>query len=73
MVFDFSETTIETTSSMMDIKRLKPHERRKRLTEKINCAIQGMSENAQFSLAVAVGVFGILVIFVQRSWSRRLS
>jgi hypothetical protein len=39
-------------------------EERKRLTEKINFAIQGMSENAQFSLGVAVGVFGILVIFV---------
>jgi len=41
-----------------------PAEERKRLTEKINFAIQGMSENAQFSIAIAVGVFGILVIFV---------
>jgi len=53
---------------MMDIKRLShrpsPDEQRKRLTEKINFAIQGMSENVQFSLAVAVGVFGFLVILV---------
>jgi hypothetical protein len=32
--------------------------------EFINFAIQGMSENAQFSLAIAVGIFGILSIFV---------
>ena len=32
--------------------------------EPINLAIQGMSENAQFSIAIAVGIFGILGIFV---------
>jgi hypothetical protein len=32
--------------------------------ESINLAIQGMGENAQFSIAIAVGVFGILAIFV---------
>lgn len=32
--------------------------------ELINFAIQGMSENAQFSIAIAVGIFGILSIFV---------
>jgi hypothetical protein len=32
--------------------------------EKINFAMQGSSENAQFSIAVAVGIFGILVMFV---------
>src|SRR5918994_2866647 len=31
--------------------------------ESINFAIQGMSENAQFSVAIAVGIFGILAIF----------
>jgi len=31
--------------------------------ELINFAIQGMSENAQFSVAIAVGIFGILAIF----------
>jgi hypothetical protein len=32
--------------------------------ESINFAMQGMSENAQFSIAIAVGIFGILSIFV---------
>jgi hypothetical protein len=32
--------------------------------ESINFAMQGMRENAQFSVAIAVGVFGILAIFV---------
>jgi hypothetical protein len=40
------------------------NERKKIYHEFINFAIQGMSENAQFSLAIAVGIFGILVIFV---------
>jgi hypothetical protein len=31
--------------------------------EFINFAIQGMEENAQFSIAIAVGIFGILAIF----------
>ena len=31
--------------------------------EFINFAIQGMGENAQFSLAIVVGVFGVLAIF----------
>jgi hypothetical protein len=32
--------------------------------ELINFATQGMSENAQFSITIAVGIFGILAIFV---------
>jgi hypothetical protein len=40
------------------------NESKKVYHEFINFAIQGMSENAQFSLAIAVGIFGILVIFV---------
>jgi hypothetical protein len=39
-------------------------EHKKEYHEFINFAIQGMSENAQFSLAIAVGIFGILAIFV---------
>jgi hypothetical protein len=39
-------------------------EHKKEYHEYINFAIQGMSENAQFSLAIAVGIFGILAIFV---------
>jgi hypothetical protein len=39
-------------------------EQKKIYHEFINFAIQGMSENAQFSLAIAVGIFGILAIFV---------
>jgi hypothetical protein len=39
-------------------------ERKKIYHELINFATQGMSENAQFSIAIAVGVFGILAIFV---------
>lgn len=31
--------------------------------DKIDFAMQGSSENAQFSIAVAVGIFGILVMF----------
>jgi nucleoside permease NupC len=31
--------------------------------EFINFAIQGMIENAQFAIAIAVGIFGILAIF----------
>jgi hypothetical protein len=31
--------------------------------ESINFAKQGMNENAQFSVAIAVGIFGILAIF----------
>jgi hypothetical protein len=40
------------------------NERKKVYHEFINFAIQGMSENAQFSIAIAVGIFGILAIFV---------
>ena len=39
-------------------------EHKKEYREFINFAIQGMSENAQFSIAIAVGIFGILSIFV---------
>jgi hypothetical protein len=39
-------------------------EHKKEYHELINFAIQGMSENAQFSIAIAVGIFGILSIFV---------
>jgi hypothetical protein len=39
-------------------------ERKKVYHELINFAKQGMSENAQFSVAIAVGIFGILAIFV---------
>ena len=38
-------------------------ERKKAYHELINFATQGMSENAQFSIAIAVGIFGILAIF----------
>jgi hypothetical protein len=38
-------------------------ERKKVNHELINFATQGMSENAQFSVAIAVGIFGILAIF----------
>jgi nucleoside permease NupC len=31
--------------------------------EFINFAIQGMIENAQFAIVIAVGIFGILAIF----------
>jgi protein-S-isoprenylcysteine O-methyltransferase Ste14 len=37
---------------------------KKEYHELINFATQGMGENAQFSIAIAVGVFGILAIFV---------
>ena len=39
-------------------------ERKKAYHEIINFAIQGMRENAQFAIAIAVGIFGILAIFV---------
>jgi hypothetical protein len=39
-------------------------ERKKVYDEFINFATQGMGENAQFSVAIAVGIFGILAIFV---------
>jgi nucleoside permease NupC len=39
-------------------------EHKKEYHEFINFAIQGMSENAQFSLAIAAGILGILAIFV---------
>jgi deoxyribodipyrimidine photolyase len=39
-------------------------EHKKEYHEFINFATQGMSENAQFSIAIAVGIFGILAIFV---------
>ena len=32
--------------------------------ESINFAMQGMGENSQFTVAIAIGVFGILAIFV---------
>jgi hypothetical protein len=32
-------------------------------TEKINFAMQGMAENAQSTIAIAVSVFGILTLF----------
>ena len=38
-------------------------EHKKEYHEFINFAIQGMSENAQFSITIAVGIFGILAIF----------
>jgi hypothetical protein len=40
------------------------NERKKIYPELINYATQGMGENAQFSIAIAVGIFGILAIFV---------
>ena len=43
-------------SLLMDNNR----EHKKEYHEFINFAIQGMGENAQFSLAIAVGIFGIL-------------
>lgn len=39
-------------------------ESKKTYHELINFATQGMNENAQFSVTIAVGVFGILAIFV---------
>lgn len=39
-------------------------ERKNAYRELMNFAILGMSENAQFSVAIAVGIFGILAIFV---------
>lgn len=39
-------------------------ERKKVYHEFINFATQGMGENAQFTVAIAVGIFGILAIFV---------
>ncbi|MDQ3869911.1 MAG: hypothetical protein M3250_10210 [Thermoproteota archaeon] len=39
-------------------------EHKKVYHESINFAMQGMGENAQFSIAIAVGIFGILSIFV---------
>jgi hypothetical protein len=42
------------------------HEHKKELQqyhEPINFATQGMSDYAQFSIAIAVGVFGILATF----------
>jgi hypothetical protein len=40
------------------------HERKKgQYHEPINFARQGMSDYAQFSVAIAVGIFGILAIF----------
>ena len=42
-----------------------PYEQnRRRNTEKINFATQGMSESTQFTIAVAVGIFGILALFL---------
>jgi len=32
--------------------------------ERINFAQQGMAENAQFSIAIAIGIFGILAMFL---------
>ena len=40
------------------------HERKREYPEVINYSIQAMSESAQFSIAIAVGIFGILAIFV---------
>jgi hypothetical protein len=37
---------------------------RRRNTEKINFATIGMAESAQFTIAIAVGIFGILILFV---------
>jgi hypothetical protein len=39
-------------------------EHKKVYHESINFAMQGIRENAQFSIAIAVGIFGILSIFV---------
>ena len=40
------------------------HKNGQQYHEFINFAIQGMNENAQFAIAIAVGIFGILAIFV---------
>jgi hypothetical protein len=40
------------------------NERKKAYPEAINYSIQAMNESAQFSIAIAVGIFGILGIFV---------
>jgi hypothetical protein len=39
------------------------HNKGQQYHESINFATQQMSENAQFSIAIAVGIFGILAIF----------
>jgi hypothetical protein len=39
-------------------------EHNKAYHESINFAMQGMGENSQFTVAIAIGVFGILSIFV---------
>ena len=36
-----------------------------RINEKIQFAMQGAMDNSNFAIAIAVGVFGILTLFVQ--------
>jgi hypothetical protein len=40
------------------------NEQKKRNSEKINFAQQGATENAQFMIAITVGIFGILTMFL---------
>jgi hypothetical protein len=40
-------------------------------TEKINFAMQGMVESAQFTIAITVGVFGILTLFFMIQYGRK--
>ena len=36
-----------------------------RINEKIQFAMQGAMDNSNFAIAIAVGVFGVLTLFVQ--------
>jgi hypothetical protein len=40
------------------------NEQKRKNSEKVNFAMQGMTDNAQVTIAVAVGIFGVLAIFV---------
>jgi hypothetical protein len=41
--------------------------------ERINFAQQGMAENAQFSIAIAIGIFGILTMLLMINHSDTLN
>ena len=50
-------------------------DQKKRNGEKANIAIQAMADNAQVTIAVAIGIFGILAIFItingqSSSWTK---
>ena len=59
-------TKLETILKVLLLfyRMIDSEDQKKRNGEKANIAIQAMADNAQVTIAVAIGIFGILAIFI---------